>query len=346
VSGTHNLFGKNSEGQGTGGQVAMAVRDGEILAAIGDTSTNFSVHGGTVAAGASTQAVLTFGAEGMQLYVNGEEVDTNSHTGGLDGNFEPLVIGAESGFSTPGTVDDLQRFFQGAIDEFAVYDRALTGDEIRALFEAGQLGGRLVGTAAADTLIGGSDAEDLRGAGGNDLIRGNGDDDDLLGGGGADRLLGGTGNDHLSGGGGKDTLSGGGGADELFGGRGVDIMRGGAGDDLLNGGPGRDRLAGGAGGDTFQIDRISHGVDRIRGFEDGAGGDILDLGAVLDFGDGDDIDGFVRLVEVSGNSTIEVDANGGGDNFTAVFNLLGVTGLDLATLVADGNVQPGPPLAS
>jgi Ca2+-binding RTX toxin-like protein len=229
------------------------------------------------------------------------------------------------------------------IDEVAVYDRALTAGEVQQLFDAGEIGSTVLGTAQSDTLIGGSDDENLRGAGGNDLIRGNGGDDDLRGGGGADRLLGGTGNDDLFGGGGKDTLSGNGGADELFGGRGIDALSGGAGDDLLNGGPGRDRLTGGPGSDTFQIDRISHGFDKIRDFEDGPGGDVLDLSAVLSFGGADDVDDFVRLSETSNSTRVEVNSDGSADDFTAVFNLLGVTGLDLATLVADGNIQLSPP---
>ena len=379
VSGSHNLFAKNSDGQGTGGQVSMAVVSGEIVAAMGDTDQNFDVSGGTVAAGELTQAVLTFGAGGMQLYVDGEQVDTDAHNGGLLGNFEPLVIGAESGLSTPGTVDNLFRFFDGTIDEFAVYDRALTAGEIQQLFEAGEQGDILIGAADADTLIGGSDAEDLRGAGGDDIINGNDGNDTLrggggvdiarggqgddrfLGGGGADVLLGGPGNDNmrgmgghdrmvggggddlLQGEGGRDTLTGTDGADELFGGRAIDSLSGGAGDDLLNGGPGRDRLTGGPDSDTYQIDRIADGLDRIFGFEDGEGGDVLDLSAVLDFETGDDVEGFVSLTPINGNTTVDVDPNGGGDDFTTVFRLVNTTGLDINNLVTDGNIDLGAP---
>jgi hypothetical protein len=111
-----------------------------------------------------------------------------------------------------------------------------------------------------------------------------------------------------------------------------------------NGGPGRDRLTGGPDSDTFQIDLISHGLDRIRGFEDGPGGDVLDLSAVLEVVGADGVDDFVRLSETSNSTRVEVNADGAGNDFRAVFNLLGTTGLDLGTLVADGNVrlEPGP----
>jgi hypothetical protein len=80
-------------------------------------------------------------------------------------------------------------------------------------------------------------------------------------------------------------------------------------------------------------------VDRIFDFEDGSGGDVLDLSAVLDFGGDGEVDDFVRLNEVNGNTRVGVDADGGGDNFTAVFNLIAVNGLDITNLVDDGNVQ-------
>ena len=370
VTGDHNLFAKNAAGFGTGGQVALAVRDGNAFAALGDLEINHVVVGNDpddpkVEAGVSAHMVFTFGPQGMELYLNGELVDTDPHTGGLAGNFEPLVLGAENGTNASGTpIDlpgDLIRFFDGTIDEFVIYDQALSEAQVQQLFQAGQQGLQLAGTADDDTLIGGLDDEVLIGRAGNDNLRGAGGDDALLGGGGGDDLrggpgadeldgmggpdlvLGGGGDDLLEGGGGRDTLNGGGDADQLFGGRAIDVLRGGAGDDLLNGGPGRDRLIGGPGSDTLQIDQIAHGPDEIRGFADGPGGDILDLSAVLTFGADDAPDAFVRLTEAGNRTTVEVNADGVGDDFTAVFNLIGVLGLDLGALVTDGNVQLSPP---
>jgi lysophospholipase L1-like esterase len=380
VSGDHALVAKNSDGQGTGGQFAILIREGgEAFFALGDEDTDHIAKSGAgvIAVDQPTHLVASFGADGMHVFVNGDEVAANAYTGGLDaglGNFELLAIGADSGSSTPSTVDNLVSFFDGTIDEFAVYDRALTGDEVDQLFEGGELGTKVVGTAAADTIFGGSDSEILRGRGGQDLIigrdgddvlRGNGSDDDLRGGlgddrlfggrgddrlsgnagddtlsglGGKDRLFGGPGEDLLDGRGGRDSLSGGADADSLFGGRAIDHLNGGGGDDLLNGGPGRDNLIGGAGGDTFGIDRINHGVDKIRDFAPGEG-DVLDLRAVLDFSNGDDPNNFVQLNEVSGNTNVDVNADGAGGDFTTAFRLVGTTGLNLDTLVSDGNIQ-------
>ena len=362
------LLSKNSAGQGTGGQVAALVSaDGGLTFALGSETTDFlvSTAAGTVPQGEPTHLVANFGAGGMHVFINGEEAEVTGngigYSGGLLGNFEQLVIGAATSSSAPGTIGTLSQFFDGTIDEFGIYNRALSAGEVQRLFDAGERGSTVVGTAEADTLIGGSDDENLRGAGGDDRIRGKGGDDALRGGGGADDLrsgpgddalngmgghdliIGGSGDDLLQGGGGRDTLSGSGGADELFGGGGVDALSGGAGDDLLNGGPGRDTLSGGTGSDTFQIDQISDGVDKIRRFEDGPGGDVLDLRAVLDFGGGDDFNDFVRLNEVNSSTRVEVDADGGGDAFTAVLHLIGVNGLDIGNLVNDGNVQLNAP---
>jgi Ca2+-binding RTX toxin-like protein len=322
IDGQQMLFSKNVAGGPSAGDIEILLTDDMVAAGMQSASSTFSVAGGSVPAGADLHVVFNFGAGGMQLFVNGEPVDDNADfTGGLVGNVEDLGIGSRVNGGLP---------FEGVIDEVAIYDRALTTDEIQRLFEGGESGSRVIGTAAADTLIGGSDAEELRGGGGDDVVRGGAGDDDLFGG---------PGSDELRGAGGGDVVRGGAGDDDLFGGPGSDELRGGGGDDLLNGGRGEDLLTGGTGSDTFQVDRIGHGVDRIFGFEDGGDGDVLDLSAVIDFGGDDEVDDFVRLNEADGNTAVEVDANGGGNNFTAVFDLVAVDGLDLANLVDDGNVQ-------
>jgi Ca2+-binding RTX toxin-like protein len=308
IGGQQMLFSKNVPGGLSAGDIEILLTDDMVVAGMQSASETFGVAGGSVQEGADLHVVFNFGVGGMQLFVNGELVDENADfTGGLVGNEEDLGIGARVNGALP---------FAGVLDEVAIYDRPLTTDEIQQLLENGESGTRVIGTAAGDTLIGGSDAEDLRGRGG---------DDEILGGRAADDLRGGGGDDGLFGGGGKDEL------------------RGGRGDDLLNGGNGRDLLTGSTGSDTFQIDRVGHGVDRISDFQDGSGGDVLDLSAVLDFGGNDEVEDFVRLNEANGNTRVAVDANGGGDSFTAVFNLIAVAGLELSSMVDDGNVQLSSP---
>jgi Ca2+-binding RTX toxin-like protein len=375
VSGSHTLFSKNAAGGGTGGHVAGLVRNGQVFVALGDLTTNHVVTGddpgdAKVQPGEAAHMVFTFGPAGMQLYLNGQLVDTNAYAGGLDagqGNREPLVLGADNGTNVPGTpIDqpgDLFRFFDGAIDEFAVYDRALTPTQVQRLFQAGDQAPQLVGTAQNDTLIGGVDPDILRGRAGDDTLQGFGGNDVLIGEGGddvlaahagndqlfgrlgADTLNGGAANDVLQGNAGVDQLTGGPGADLLFGNLGRDVLDGGPGNDQLDGGPGPDTLTGGGGRDTFGVTAVGLGVDRVLDFQTGPGGDVLDLGDVLDFGPGDVAASFVQLSESGGNTQVAVNPTGTGPSFTPVFNVVGVTGTTVDQLVADGNLQLTAPVA-
>jgi Ca2+-binding RTX toxin-like protein len=251
TGGEQMLFSKNLPGGPSAGDIEILLTGDMVATGMQSASSTFAVAGGSVPAGADLHVVFNFGAGGMQLFVNGEPVDNNADfTGGLVGNVEDLGIGARVDGGLP---------FEGVIDEVAVYDRALTTDEIQQLFEGGEFGSTVIGTAAADTLIGGSDAEELRGRGGDDVVRGGAGDDDLFGGQGGDKLRGG--ND-------DDLMRGGAGDDDLFGSQGRDELRGGGGGDRLNGGSGKDLLTGGTGSDTFsdRQARPRRGQDlRLRG---------------------------------------------------------------------------------
>ena len=363
-----SLLGKNASMEAPGMLAVQLREDGSLAAMLSaqDGAAQVASGAGAVQVGAPTHLVFTFGAGGMHLLVNGALVDSDPFTGGLGlgVNLEPLVLGASSGFSTPGgTLDNLQRFFDGTIDEFAVYDQALSEAQVQQLFQAGEQAPELVGTAEDDTLLGGLDPEILRGGAGDDTLRGAGGNDvlsgdagaDLIAGGagndqlfgrlGADTMFGGPGNDRLQGNGGADELTGGPGNDQLAGNLGPDILRGGPGSDRLDGGFGTDTLVGGAGSDTFGIASVEQGVDRILDFAAGPGGDVLDLNEVLDFGAGNVATSFVQLNETGGNTQVAVNPSGAGPDFTPVFNLVGVTGTNVDQLVADGNLQLAAPVA-
>jgi Ca2+-binding RTX toxin-like protein len=417
VNASRTLFSKNADGQGTGGHLAVLIQDGEILAALGDGTTDRVIESTSLNLQENQlhHLVFTFGgAAGMQLFIDGQAVAVTGsglgYTGGLTagmGNFEPLVVGSDAGTN----------HFGGVIDDFAVYDGALSAAQVAALFAAGQSGLTLAGTPADDQMFGGADDEELRGADGNDTLSGAGGDDilrgadgndgigggdgadllfggfgldELVGGAGSDRLFGGPGadtgfggpgddrldgeggadvlaggpgndvligglggdrltdgggNDRLEGTAGVDELIGGEGDDQLFGNIGPDTLRGGPGDDLLVGGYGFDTLVGGGGSDTFSIDVLAQGIDRILDFQAGLGGDVLDMRNLLNFQDGDDIGSFVQLSVSGSNTAVSANPNGAGANFTPVFNLVGVTGLDVNNLLADGNLDVGAPVA-
>ena len=202
VTARQGLFSKDAAGQGTGGHVSAAIQNGQVLVGLEGLSGGAFLQG-AVQANTDTHLVFTFGAGGMQLFINGQLVDSDAFAGGLDigidglGNFEPLVLGALIDTSPNRSAGTPTNSFAGVLDELAIYDRALTADEIQQLFAAGESGGTLVGTAADDELTGGVDAETLRGLAGGDVIDG---------GDGADRLQGGAGDDLLRGGDGPDVI--------------------------------------------------------------------------------------------------------------------------------------------
>ncbi|MGY2487420.1 beta strand repeat-containing protein [Cupriavidus sp. CP313] len=227
----------------------------------------------------------------------------------------------------------------------------------------------VIGSGSSDTLTGSSANDIIRGGGGNDIIDGGAgldllDFSDAKGsvvftmtqssiattagpgvtGLGTDTyknmegVIGSAFNDNLTGSAGNDVLRGG---------AGDDLLAGGAGNDVLTGGAGADRLTGGAGSDTFRFLRAdAASVDTIGDFDVApvaAGGDVLDLADLLSGVSVTTANAaqFVRLSEVDGNTVVSLDRDGSGAAaaFQDVAVLQGVVGLDLNTLLSNGNIH-------
>ena len=77
--------------------------------------------------GSWMHAAMTYDGAVLRLYINGVEEDQVAATVPILTNDLALTIGAQS---------DAQRFFQGAMDDARVYNRALSAEEILALFGA------------------------------------------------------------------------------------------------------------------------------------------------------------------------------------------------------------------
>lgn len=111
---------------------------------------------------------------------------------------------------------------------------------------------------------------------------------------------------------------------------------------VLYGGDGFDQLFGSDETDIFVFESASafNNVDEITDFIT-AESDAIDISDLLiGFGGASDINDFVTLTDVGGNTVLAVDANGtvGGSSFTDVTQINGLTGLDLDALYADGNI--------
>jgi hypothetical protein len=165
----------------------------------------------------------------------------------------------------------------------------------------------VTGGTAADKLTGNSLANILTGNTGNDTVRGGAGDDTLDGGAGADSLLAGDGNDRL------------------VGGLGDDVLRGETGDDWLAGGAGADTLIGGAGQDSFVFESLGDGVDTVIGLKlsKASADQFLLASALFENFSGDDAtdliaSGYLRAVAGPGSTSIQIDADGGGDGFQTI----------------------------
>jgi Ca2+-binding RTX toxin-like protein len=232
---------------------------------------------------------FTFTRSGTDIkgYVDGVDQTTVVNAVGVANMNSPAALF----FGRTGLSSSAGLYFAGELDELGIFNRALSGLKIQAIYNAGSAGKcmgpvtdvtcngqpvTILGTPGPDILVGTSGPDVIHGLGDNDGIDGRGGDDVICGGAGDDILLGGEGNDLLLGGNGDDTLSGG---------PGDDTLRGGADNDRLLGGRDDDRLYGDAGDDRL---RGEQGSDRLRG---GAGDDRLHGGPGIDSCDGqDDID--------------------------------------------------------
>ena len=139
LKGKQGLISKDANGKLDGGHLSFWLDEGGAVARLQDKNSDYVVQSPakTVKTGVPTRLVLAFGPGGMKLYVDGKVVGSNAYQGGLQGNQEPLVIGAQDWRSSPRAADNLDAFFAGAISWLALYDRSLDAPAIAALGPAG-----------------------------------------------------------------------------------------------------------------------------------------------------------------------------------------------------------------
>ncbi len=149
------LVSKDAGGMTSGGHLNIELDGSSLVARLQDTGTNYTITSSTaITAGRWYHVGLTFGPGGMNLLLDGVSVGTDAWTGGLgttgggSGNTEPILVGAGATFSNVGSVDGMDAYFNGRIDELRLYDSQLTTAQIADLANADEPGG-----AAGVTVI-------------------------------------------------------------------------------------------------------------------------------------------------------------------------------------------------
>jgi Ca2+-binding RTX toxin-like protein len=164
----------------------------------------------------------------------------------------------------------------------------------------------------------------------SEYLHGTYGDERILALGGHDIIYAYSGNDTLHGGDGIDTLYGQNGDDILYGENDSDYIFGGYGSDVLIGGDGKDYLYGQGDTDTFAFESSSafNNIDVIEDFKLSEQ-DKLDISDLLQSYDpvSDAITDFVQITEVNYTSYLEVDVDGGGDDFVRIAQINNTTGI-------------------
>ncbi len=136
IWGTHALFSKDFTGNRDGGDLTAYVENGRVVVRFQSAAESvwLKTPEGSIAAGEEYHLALTFGVDGVWLYLNGEVTDSESDfTQGLDENTQNLVIGANAWGRTEEYPDKAWDHFDGQIGGFIIFDSQYDGSEVAML---------------------------------------------------------------------------------------------------------------------------------------------------------------------------------------------------------------------
>ncbi|WP_429193764.1 VWA domain-containing protein, partial [Aeromonas veronii] len=300
--------------------------------------------GGVISANAQTAIKHVLGTAGNDND-NVSEVELIETAGpGTAQAFTIEAVGINVSASAKELLDDVE-------GSGGLADNVITANQLMGII--GNIAGGLINVAVV-----GNDA--LRGGDGNDILFGDSIYADSVDGGWAAfsathpgatdselRALIAAG--HISFGqdgsvGGNDLLDGGAGDDTLYGQKGDDLLIGGAGSDTLTGGGGKDTFKWGAGD--------AGGVDVIKDFTTGDGGDVLDISELLtgEHANSGSLDAYLNFSSDGPGTnkstlTIDLDGTNGGTTHVIKFDSIDLTTLGnsdleiIQKLLGDGNLK-------
>ena len=134
LSGKSTLFSKDSSGLDTGGHCSAWIINNRVEVRLQSTTENYYVASpsNSIAVNTWYHIMFAWGEEGMVLYLNGVEVDTDPYTGGLGttsggiGNYEPIVLGGNTEVSGDLVATPVRDHFDGVLDDLRIYNERLS----------------------------------------------------------------------------------------------------------------------------------------------------------------------------------------------------------------------------
>lgn len=136
--GQEGLISKDARGYGNGGHFSAwtSANTQGIHLGLADESRYHVVHTDAIQSDRWYNIIFSWGSSGMKLYLDGDLVDEDTYTGGMENNYEPLVFGASERWSRSGWPYPLTDLFSGKLDEIAIFDTALTPQEVNGSLAA------------------------------------------------------------------------------------------------------------------------------------------------------------------------------------------------------------------
>lgn len=202
------LFSKDHRDYQDGGHLTAWVVDGRVEVRMQSDSRSVKLRSAvnSILAGHEHQVTVSFGADGLRLYVDGLIADAKvDFLQGIEANDNSIVVGAGT-TTRDGNRLNLRDHFGGVIEAFAVYGQEtalesagqLAGLDTAPRSRAAEIDGVIVGTDRREWLIVAQyGVHALDGGYGDDYVLGSNDADRLAGGHGEDLVWGGAGDDVL-----------------------------------------------------------------------------------------------------------------------------------------------------
>lgn len=135
------LFSKDGK-TNRAGDISVYLHDGELWATMedGTSGTWLKVQDHLIKAGQSYDLAVSFGKGGLEIYLNGEKVAANDDfKTGMETNSRGLVVGGGTWGRAASDPTAVWNTFDGKIDGFTHYGRALNAFEIRGLAQSAAL---------------------------------------------------------------------------------------------------------------------------------------------------------------------------------------------------------------